>query len=316
MFSASDPSLFAVSLSDLGQIASPGEWIAVYGDLIGVVVRIVVILALAVIIRAVLGRVITRLVKHVVDSREKFGNSAIGKLTGGNGTAAAAARRQARAATLGSVLRNLSSIVIYGVAIVMVLSEVGISIGPILASAGVLGVAIGFGAQGLVQDFLAGMFILVEDQYGVGDIVDVGEAFGTVEEVGLRVSKIRDLNGGLWHVRNGQILRVGNMSQDWANAVVEIPLASTVDVRQATSVLTEASANYRESTSNPDELIEDPEVAGVVSITNGAVTVRIIAKTKPGVQWAQGRELLAHLKQALDAHNIEFARPMMTTAQA
>ncbi|QVQ54900.1 mechanosensitive ion channel family protein [Spiractinospora alimapuensis] len=301
-------------MAELTQLAQPDSWLANYGDYLTVGVRIVVILVLAGLLRAILGRVITRLVKHVVDSREKLGNSTFGKLAGGNGTPAAA-RRQARAGTLGSVLRNLASIVIYGVAIVMVLSEVGISIGPILASAGVLGLAIGFGAQGLVQDFLAGMFILVEDQYGVGDVVDVGEAVGTVEEVGLRVTKIRDLNGGLWHVRNGQILRVGNMSQDWANAVVDIPLAATVDVREASAVLAEASGTYSEVASAPEELLEPPTVNGVVSITNGVLTIRVIAKTRPGSQWAQGRELLAHLKQALDTHNIELARPVMTSPQ-
>lgn len=312
MFLATDPSLKAPTMAEISEFAATG-WLVAYSDYLTIGVRIVVILALAGLLRAIVGRVITRLVKHVVDSREKLGNSTFGKLAG-NGSPVAA-RRQARAGTLGSVLRNLASIVIYGVAIVMVLSEVGISIGPILASAGVLGLAIGFGAQGLVQDFLAGMFILVEDQYGVGDVVDVGEAVGTVEEVGLRVTKIRDLNGGLWHVRNGQILRVGNMSQDWANAVVDIPLAATVNVREASSVLAEAAETYGEVASAPEELLEPPAVNGVVSITNGVLIIRVIAKTKPGSQWAQGRELLAHFKQALDAHNIELARPVVTSTQ-
>src|SRR5690606_39304763 len=143
---------------------------------------------------------------------------------------------------IGSILKSLSSFLIYGLALVYVLQVLGVEVGPVLASAGVVGVAVAFGAQNLVRDFLSGMFMLVEDQYGVGDVVDLGEATGTVESVGLRVTTIRDLNGTVWYVRNGEILRVGNFSQGYAVAVVDLPIAHTSDVRQAIDVATRVAS--------------------------------------------------------------------------
>src|SRR5690606_8079958 len=151
-------------------------------------------------------------------------------------------RRLQRTRTIGSILKSLSSFLIYGLALVYVLQVLGVEVGPVLASAGVVGVAVAFGAQNLVRDFLSGMFMLVEDQYGVGDVVDLGEATGTVESVGLRVTTIRDLNGTVWYVRNGEILRVGNFSQGYAVAVVDLPIAHTSDVRQAIDVATRVAS--------------------------------------------------------------------------
>ena len=145
-------------------------------------------------------------------------------------------RRAQRARTIGSVLRSASSAVVGAIAVVMILAEFGVALGPILASAGIVGVALGFGAQNLVRDFLSGMFMLLEDQYGVGDIVDLGSANGTVEAVGLRITTVRDGNGTVWYVRNGEILRVGNKSQGFAVAVADLPLAHNADIAQATEI--------------------------------------------------------------------------------
>ena len=131
-------------------------------------------------------------------------------------------RRAQRAKSLGTLLKSITTTVVFGIAFVMVLSEVGMNVAPILASAGVLGLAIGFGAQNLVKDFLSGVMMMIEDQYGVGDAVDLGEAIGTVENVGLRVTRVRDVDGTVWYVRNGEILRVGNQSQNWARTVLDI----------------------------------------------------------------------------------------------
>ncbi|RNL83051.1 mechanosensitive ion channel family protein [Halostreptopolyspora alba] len=278
------------------------------GAFIAGAVSVVLILVLAVVARVVVGRVITHVIKRMVSSRERISNgvrNAVNKAAAPTG-----ARQQARADTISSVLRSLASFVIFGVAIVMVLGEFGINLGPILASAGVVGLAIGFGAQGLVQDFLSGIFMMAEDQYGVGDVVDVGEAVGTVEEVGLRITKIRDLDGGLWYVRNGEIARVCNMNQDWANAVVELPLAHTVDVAWAETVIERSVTEFANSPEHESQLLETPTVAGVVGISNGAVTVRTIAKTRPGEQWAVGRALRSHLKSSLDREGIDVAYPV------
>ncbi len=284
------------------------------GAFVSGTVSVVIILVLAVLARVLVGRVITHLLKRMVDSHARISGGLRTVVT--KSAAPGGTRQQARAETIGSVLRSLASFTIFGVALLMVLGEFGISLGPILASAGVLGLAIGFGAQGLVQDFLSGMFMMAEDQYGVGDVVDVGDAVGTVEEVGLRITKIRDLDGGLWYVRNGEIRRVCNMNQGWANAVVDLPLSHTVDVAHAEQAIERNVAEFADSGEYEDKLLDRPEVAGVVSIGNGAVTVRVIAKTRPGEQWTIGRVLRSHLKQGLDQEGIEVAYPIPQIAQA
>ncbi len=130
---------------------------------------------------------------------------------------------------------------VFGIAFVMVLSELGLNVAPILASAGVLGLAIGFGAQNLVKDFLSGVMMMVEDQYGVGDEVDLGEAIGTVEHVALRVTRVRDVDGTVWYVRNGEILRVGNASQNWARTVLDVNVSYDQDLRKVREVLQEVA---------------------------------------------------------------------------
>src|SRR5262249_4059174 len=133
-------------------------------------------------------------------------------------------RRRQRAQALASVLRSFVSISVFVIAIMLILGELGVNLAPLLASAGIAGIALGFGAQNLVKDFIAGLFMLLEDQYGVGDIVDLGEASGTVEAVGLRITTVRDVRGVLWYIRNGEIVRVGNRSQGWALIIVDVPV--------------------------------------------------------------------------------------------
>lgn len=291
-----------------------GDW---FGDRAGVfvsgLIHVVIVLLVAFVLRAIVGRVIEQLIKRMLSSRERL-NSAKTKATSRIVQSAETPRneRQAqRAETITSVLKSVATFVILGVAFVTILSQIGINIGPILASAGVVGLAIGFGAQSLVQDFLSGIFMMTEDQYGVGDVVDVGDAVGTVETVTLRVTKIRDLNGGLWHVRNGEIMRVCNMNQDWANAVVELPLDYSVDMDEATDVI---QSSIDEFSADPDvasRILERPDINGIVGIGNGAVTVRILVKTKPGEQWALGRELRGHLKHSFDTNGIKVAQPVL-----
>ena len=151
-------------------------------------------------------------------------------------------RAAARAQTITAVMRSICSGIIGVFALIYVLGALGLDLGPLLAGAGVAGVALGFGAQSLVKDFLSGIFMLIEDQYGVGDVVDVGEASGTVEAVSLRVTRLRDQNGTVWHVPNGEIRRVGNKSQQWARAVLDVPVAPNADLERAAAVIAEAAA--------------------------------------------------------------------------
>ncbi|MGH4023667.1 MAG: mechanosensitive ion channel family protein, partial [Pseudonocardiaceae bacterium] len=208
-----------------------------------------------------------------------------------------------RARTIGSLLRSVSSFMIYGIAFIMVLAEFGVDVAPILASAGVLGLAIGFGAQNLVRDFLSGIFMMLEDQYGVGDTVDLGEATGDVEAVGLRITTIRDITGTVWYVRNGEILRVGNFSKGFAIAVVDVPLAHQADIDRA-GELTEQAAHDVAAGEHADDVIAPPELLGVQSVTPYAVTLRLTVKTKPGHQWKVQRALNTRVQSALSTAGV------------
>ena len=150
---------------------------------------------------------------------------------------AATTRRAQRSKTIGDLFKSIVTGVLVAIIGTMMLSELGVDIAPIIASAGIIGIALGFGAQSLVKDFLTGIFMIVEDQYGVGDVIDVGEAIGTVEAVTLRVTRLRDLNGTVWYVPNGEILRVGNMSQNWSRAVVDVAVAYSEDLNRVKRVL-------------------------------------------------------------------------------
>ncbi|WP_460963306.1 mechanosensitive ion channel family protein [Parasphingorhabdus pacifica] len=284
------------------------------GSFISGLINVAIIFVVAFLARFIVGRLIVQLVKRIVNSHQKLDQArsrasrAVKKSAENNGDGQQ--RQQQRAQTIGSVLRSIASFVIFGVAFMMVLSEFGINLGPILASAGVLGLAIGFGAQSLVQDFLSGIFMMSEDQFGVGDVVDVGDAVGTVEAMTMRVTKVRDLDGNLWHVRNGEIMRVCNMNQDWANAVIEIPLDYSVDLPEARRVMESSLEEFANEPEFKSDILEKPDVNGVVGIGNGAVTMRVIIKTKPGAQWSIGRAVRSQLKSRFDKEGIEVAHPV------
>ncbi|MGQ0575626.1 MAG: mechanosensitive ion channel family protein [Pseudonocardia sp.] len=210
------------------------------------------------------------------------------------------ARRSQRARTIGSILRSLSSTVVLVVALVMILAEFGVNLGPILASAGIVGVALGFGAQNVVRDFLSGIFILLEDQLGVGDVVDLGQASGTVEAVGLRITTVRDVHGTVWYVRNGEILRVGNKSQDFAVAVVDVPMGHGADLAEATEL---ADRVARERVARDDlaaDVLAPPEVLGVEKVATEGVTLRLTVRVVAGRQFAVQRALNAAVADAFD----------------
>jgi small conductance mechanosensitive channel len=218
-------------------------------------------------------------------------------------------RRAQRAKSLGSLLKSITTTVIFGIAFVMVLSEVGMNVAPILASAGVLGLAIGFGAQNLVKDFLSGVMMMIEDQYGVGDVVDLGEAIGTVENVGLRVTRVRDVDGTVWYVRNGEILRVGNQSQNWARTVLDIGVGYGEDLVRVREILQEVAHGLWEDDDYKDVIIEEPEVWGVQDLSPDAVVVRVTLKTAPMEQWQVAREMRARIKGRFDHEGIEIPMP-------
>jgi small-conductance mechanosensitive channel len=225
-------------------------------------------------------------------------------------------RRTQRAEAIGSVLRSFASVVVLGIGVVLVLGELGINLAPILASAGVVGVALGFGAQNLIKDFIAGIGIILEDQYGVGDVVDLGEASGTVEGVGLRITRLRDVNGVVWYVRNGEILRVGNKSQGFAQVVIDMPVAHDTDLERARTVMQEVADEMYAEDAWAAVLLAEPESLGVEQITAEGVVLRLVVRTTNPEQWRVGRELRMRLKERFVAEGVRTPSPLLTAAPA
>ena len=219
-------------------------------------------------------------------------------------------RKTQRAATMGAILKSTSTFVIFTLALLTVMATVGLPLGPLLASAGVGGVALGFGAQSLVKDFLSGIFMILEDQYGVGDVIDTGEAVGTVEDVTLRVTRLRDASGIVWYVRNGEIVRIGNRSQGWSTALVDIPVGYSENLDVVLPLIRDVMHDLDESEDWTTRLLEEPMVAGVESMLGGVVTVRIIAKCAPNESFPVSREIRERVKAAFDQAGIRAPQVM------
>jgi moderate conductance mechanosensitive channel len=230
---------------------------------------------------------------------------AIQALEGDQAWGVRAQRRVARARTMGSLLKSIATGVIFAVVVLMILSELNLDIAPLLASAGIAGIALGFGAQSLVKDFLAGLFMIFEDQYGVGDTVDLGDATGTVEAVSLRVTRLRDPSGTVWYVRNGEILRVGNLSQNWARVGVDIAVAYTEDLVKVRRVLVDVAHEMWTDEDLTGLLIEEPEVMGVEQVVGDMVTMRVFLKTAPLEQLGVARLFRERVKARFDHEAIE-----------
>lgn len=214
------------------------------------------------------------------------------------------ARRRARAESLGTALAGVAGAVIWAVAIFSIAGVLGVDLAPLLAGAGIAGVALGFGAQSLVRDCIAGLFMLLEDQYGIGDVVDLGTASGTVERVSLRATVLRGVDGTVWHVPNGEVRRVGNQSQLWSVALVDVEVSGDADIEAARDHILTAASTVCSRPRWQTDVLEDPRVLGVESVSTDAVTIRLIVKTTPGRQWALQRALREEIKQVLDAERI------------
>jgi small-conductance mechanosensitive channel len=223
-------------------------------------------------------------------------------------------RRVQRAETVGALLASVASFAIWTLAGLMALGTLGLDLGPLIAGAGIVGVAVGFGSQNLVRDFISGIFMLMEDQYGVGDVVDAGPATGTVEGVGLRTTRLRDVSGTLWHIPNGEIRRVGNRSQGWARALVDVELAYSTDLDDATGTIERVGHELYAEEQWAPKILEQPEVWGVEELGPDGIRVRLGAKTRPLEQWKVARELRARLKVAFDQAGIEVSAQKVVPA--
>ena len=264
------------------------SWLGTHGLAIAAIV--VAALALRALARHLIRRLTTWMTDHAHESTQDDHRADL--------------RRRQRVLTLTSLLRSTSSVVIWTVAALMVCDQLGLPLAPLLASAGIGGLAIGFGAQSLVKDVISGVMLMIEDQFGVGDWVDLGEASGEVEEVTLRVTRLRSADGVVWYIRNGEILRVGNTSQGTPVATIDVQVAARADSRTVVEVLTGAMEELAASPEGDQQLLGVPSVAGIQEVRNGAMTVRIFADCVPGEQYAAARVIRAEAKRALDAAGI------------
>jgi small-conductance mechanosensitive channel len=240
--------------------------------------KIAVILAVAFVARKVLYRVLGRL----IDGKPR------------------------RVETVAALIRSIASATVWTIAVLMALSELGLNLGPLIAGAGIVGVAVGFGAQNLVRDFLSGIFMLMEDQYGVGDVIDAGSATGTVESISLRTTRLRDVNGTVWHLPNGHIERIGNRSQQWSRAVLDVDVSYQTDIGHATEVIKGTAQTMCDDPAFSGSILSAPEVWGVENLGLDSVTIRLVLKTAPHDQLKVIRELRARIKAAFDDAGIEI----------
>ncbi|MFJ3085114.1 mechanosensitive ion channel family protein [Streptomyces sp. NPDC086838] len=262
--------------------------------------RIVLIAAIALFLRIAVRRALTKLIERMNRSAQAVEGTALG------GLLVNAERRRQRSEAIGSVLRSVASFLILGTAALMILGAFQINLAPLLASAGVAGVALGFGARNLVTDFLSGVFMILEDQYGVGDQIDAGVASGEVIEVGLRVTKLRGENGAIWYVRNGEVKRIGNLSQGWSTAGVDVQVRPTEDLEKIRAVITEAAQEMAKEDPWTERLWGPVEILGLDTVLLESMTVRVSAKTMPGQAVGVERELRWRIKVALDAAGISM----------
>jgi small conductance mechanosensitive channel len=271
--------------------------------------RILFIIVLALVVRSVLGRLINKITEGAATATLSVTPNGRVHKAAVAGHASGLERRTQRARALGSILRSAVSAIVFGIVTLTILGILGFDLAPLLASTTVLGVALGFGAQNLVRDYLAGILMLVEDHYGVGDTINAGNATGTVEAMTLLTTRLRDVNGVVWHIRNGTIDSVGNESQGWSRAVIDYPVPYGEDLSRIRQLMEQASASLYRERGWKKLMLEKPEVWGAQELSRKEVTMRIVAKTSPMRQWEVARELRARVKSVLDAAGVPPAGP-------
>jgi small conductance mechanosensitive channel len=264
------------------------------------IVGIIVVAAIAnLVVRRAISSLSGRMQRAAVEVRSRAPSNLM--------RAEASKRAAARAEALSSVLRSVASIVIYTTALFMILSELGISLAPLIAGASVVSIAVGIGAQSLVRDVLTGIFVMIEDQYGVGDAVDLGVASGTVERISLRTTRVRDVAGTVWHVPNGAVVRVGNKSQNWARAVLDVVITSDSDVRRAREILVRVASDLAADESWSSRISGTPDDQGVQALTSDGITLRLVLDTEPASQWSVERELRLRVIEAFGQGGVRLA---------
>jgi moderate conductance mechanosensitive channel len=289
------------------ELARASDW------LIAKPTSIFLLIIIGFIVRWVLHRLINRLTRRAATATvpELFqaGTAAKARELFLEAATLTAERRQQRAETMASMLKSITTGVVFSIVGFMAIAQLGYDIAPLIASAGIIGVALGFGAQSLVKDFLSGICMILEDQFGVGDAVDVGATTGTIESVGLRITRLRDANGTIWYVRNGEILRVANMSQSWARTVLDISVGFSADLDRVQDILRDAADSVWENPELRPFILDEPEVVGVERWEADGVVVQVVVKTSPDEQRLVASRLRERIMAGLDAEQIETPLP-------
>ncbi|MGB3676328.1 MAG: mechanosensitive ion channel domain-containing protein [Candidatus Nanopelagicales bacterium] len=301
--------MFSSGMDLAAQVAIPTiDWGEVATVLIGTPIKIVLIVLVCIASWIVLTSIINRVTKRLVEKAEadRLTLARRTQHTSDLSAVLMSQRRRARAEAIASLLRSITSAFIACIGVLLVLAQLEINITPLLASAGVIGVALGFGAQSLVKDYLSGIFLILEDQYGVGDVVDLGPVVGTVEEVTLRVTRVRDMSGVVWYVRNGEVLRVANRSQGWTLAIVDLPVAYDENLDRVKDLVEAVAEDMDQDPKYDSMLLDKPAFAGVESVSGEAVTIRVTAKAAPEQQVAVTRIIRERLKITFDRAGIRM----------
>ncbi|HEU4755115.1 MAG TPA: mechanosensitive ion channel family protein [Agromyces sp.] len=274
-------------------------WATPWGVLLSNVIQVAAIVVIALIVRWLLHFVIRRVVNQVVTGVKR--KQDVTDTQALNASPLAAVRLVQRTRTLGSVLTNIVNVTLFIVVLLLVVGTIAPDVlGSFTLLSAAIGAGLGFGAQNIVKDVLNGLFMVVEDQLGVGDIVDLGFATGIVEEVRIRVTSVRDVNGTLWFVRNGEILRVGNMSQGWARVIVDLAVPYEADIDEVESTLLRAATEMSQAGKWRSRILEKPEVWGLESVSAEAMVIRVVMKVRTSSKDDVARELRVRLKRALD----------------
>lgn len=266
--------------------------------IIGTALRVVLIVLVAWVVMKVFHRLLKRLEDHLTEKGETAGDPP--------------SESQKRIETIIRLLRQAALLTLWTTAGLMILKEMGVEVGPILASAGIVGVAVGFGAQNLVRDVIAGFFIILENQIRVGDVATINGTGGLVEKINFRTTVLRDLSGVVHIFPNGTITTLSNMTKEWSAYVFEIGVAYKEDTDQVVQIMQEVGHALLKDDRFGKAILEAPEIFGVDKLGDSAVVIKGRIKTKPIRQWEVGREYLRRVKYSFDAHNIEIPFPHQT----
>ena len=286
-----------VAATEEGPIRQFLDWVTA-GDPLDILITVVVAVLLTIVFRRLIRRVVNRTIarseaRHLIEQEDASASPE-----------ARATRMAQRAQAIGTLLTSIVSLLIWINALLIILELIGINITPLLASAGVVGVALAFGAQTLVKDYLAGIFIIIEDQYGVGDVVQFDAVTGVIEEVALRTTRVRDFTGVVWYLRNGEILNVANRSQGWSLAIVELPVATSTDFTVVRRVVDEVGQALVRDPEFGAKVIAAPVFMGIEVVAGDALLVRITERVVPEHQLLIQRALREQLISALQAAGI------------